>query len=75
MLTVRLPELGELSVFLDSLSYDNGLLTMQCKNNCAITCSKISWQEDYLYEYGWVRVVSYTVNGVTTPCDHLTSIG
>ena len=73
MLTVRIPELGELTVRLDTLTYDKGLFTLQCDHNRTIACSKISWQEDYVY--GWVHVVSHTINGVTTPCDYLTSIG
>lgn len=75
MLTVRIPELGELTVQLDTLTYDKGLFTLKCDHDRTITCSRISWQEDYVYEYGWVHVVSHTVNGVTTPCDYLTSIG
>ena len=76
MLTIRIPELGQVSVLLDTLNYAQGRYTMRCANiNGTISCSRISWQEDYIYEYGWVRVVSYTINGVTTPCDYLTSIG
>ena len=69
MLTVRIPELGELTVRLDTLTYDKGLFTLQCDHNRTIACSKISWQEGYVY------VVSHTINGITTPCDYLTSIG
>lgn len=75
MLTVRIPELGELDVIIDTLIYNNGLFTIKCKNDRAIICDKISWQEDYIYEFGWVHIVSYIIDGVTTPCNHYTSIG
>jgi hypothetical protein len=49
---------------------------LRCNNvRGEIHCSKISWQEDYVFEYGWAHIVSYTINGTTTACDHYTSIG
>lgn len=79
MLTVRIPSIGEVLVDLATMCYRNGK-TIICghdddHNNCTISCSKISWQEDFFYEFGWAHIVAYTINGVTTPCNHFTSIG
>lgn len=75
MLTIRIPSLGELSVILETLVYANGLFHINCSNNATLHCSKISWQDDFIYEYGWAHVVAYTIDSITTSCDYCTSIG
>ena len=76
MLTVYLPTFGEVTVLVETIQYSNGLYSLRCNNvNGVIYCSKISWQEDYIMEYGWVNIVSYTIDGVTTSCNHYSSIG
>lgn len=76
MLSIYLPTLGELTVLVETLEYREGLYHLRCNNvRGEIHCSKISWQEDYIYEYGWVNIVSYTIDGVTTSCNHYSSIG
>lgn len=76
MLSVYIPALGEVTVQLETLEFQNGQYHLRCNNvNGVIHCSKISWQEDYTYEFGWAHVVSYVIDGVFTPCNHFTSIG
>lgn len=76
MLTARIPSLGELTILLDTMAYADGLLHLFCPNiNGVIHCSTISWQDDFIYEYGWAHIVGYTIDGVTTSCDYCTSIG
>jgi len=76
MLSVYLPDLGEVTVLVETLEYANGRYQLRCNNvNGVIYCSKISWQEDYLYEYGWVNIVGYSINGATVSCNIYSSIG
>lgn len=76
MLSVYLPNLGEVTVLVETIEYREGLYHLRCNNvRGEIHCSKISWQEDYVFEYGWAHIVSYTIDGTTTACDHYTSIG
>ena len=76
MLSIIVPSLGELTVLLDPVAYSNGLFHLFCANiNATIHCSKIHWQDDFTYEYGWIHIVSYTLNGETITCDHCTAIG
>lgn len=76
MLTVYLPTFGEVTVLVETLEYSNGLYSLRCNGvNGVVYCSKISWQEDYLFEYGWVNIVAYTIDGTTTSCNHYSSIG
>lgn len=79
MLTVRIPGIGEVLVDLDTLVYSCGKFLIcghdDDYNKCIVALSKISWQDDYIYEFGWAHIIAYTINGVTTPCNHFTSIG
>lgn len=79
MLTVRIPSIGEILVDLETLMQSRGHFTIcghdEDHNDYVLTLAKISWQEDYIYEFGWTHVVAYTMQGVTTPCNHYTAIG
>lgn len=79
MLTVRIPSIGEIFVDISTLVYSCGKHFIVGKSEdgsrYTLALSKISWQEDYIYEYGWVHIVEYIINGNTVPCNHYTSIG
>ena len=75
MITVRIPTLGEVTILLSSIYYAGGVFYISCVGiNGYLRCSKFSLQDDLTYDYGWIHIVSYTIDGVTTSCDHYTSI-
>ena len=73
MMGIRIPSIGIISINLGTTTFVNGMLAVwghdDDHNKYTIMLSKLSLQDDLIYECGWVRIASYTVNGVTTICD------
>lgn len=78
MMGINIPSIGIISVNLHTITVEGGMLTTfghdDAHNQYVIKLSKLSLQDDLIYECGWARIASYTVNGVTTTCDLFTAL-
>lgn len=78
LMSIYMPSIGEVTLYMDSDEFKDGVHVIQGRDNehnaLTIKCSRIVWQDDFTYEYGWVRVVEYIKNGVSTKLEHYTSI-
>lgn len=78
MVTVRIPTIGMISLYIHTLIYSDGFFYIQghdeFNNNYLIKSDYISWQDDYSYEYGWMRIVEYCANGISVQCRHVSSM-
>lgn len=79
MLSVRIPTVGEILVDLATMFLSGATIYLrgkdEAKNPCTVICSRISWNDDYSYDYGWAHIIGYMVNGEHTACNHYASIG
>ena len=78
MLTIRIPSIGEVTFSLETMQISNGMTIAEGRNenneSCTIQMRKVSWNDDFTYNYGWCHIVGYSINGFFTTCDFRTSI-
>ena len=73
MYTLHLSPLGEVTLHLDTvhISGFNIYLTGYDDDNNRIdfTMDKLCYLEDIPYDFGYCHILSYTKNGISTPCN------
>ena len=79
MLSIIIPTIGEVLVDLATMALCGATIYLQGKDEtkspCIVVCSRISWQDDHIYDYGWAHIIGYKINGEYTTCNHYASIG
>lgn len=78
IMSVRIPSIGEVTLDMNSDEFNGGVHVIKGHdeehNMFIVKCSRISWQDDFIHDYGWVRIVEYITGGVSVLCNHYTSI-
>ena len=73
MYTVYVPDLGEVWLDLDSLVLLGHIFHIigrdDSRSRIEFVIDKLSCLEDYYNDYGYCHILSYTKDGVMTPCN------
>lgn len=79
MLTIRLPKIGEVSLYISTIRVINARTMMDGKdedgNAIRIKADRFSCPDDIHTDYGYIHIIEYAVNGIATLCSLHCPIG
>lgn len=79
MLTIRLPKIGEVSLYISTILVINARTIMRGKdlngNTVRIKADRFSCPDDIHTDYGYIHIIEYIIDNIATPCSLHCSIG